>query len=1056
MQKRVFYIFFLVHLLSLAQVLCLNSSSYLENNFIKALNELSNSDDNKAITVTYVGQAPINWNTNKPLPKLIDCQNVLRGPFFSNKQLLYCLAKESNGDTAVVHYKQVAQFFEIENHFLKNADALKHYNIDEIGSEKAVTIKTPTKLLYAHYSGQWPYWVYLISLLCCVFSLFIRLKKKTSFLALGLVIVFVLISFFIPLNSFSLAQPSLYAQSSFIPNLYQLIVLLALYFCGLAFLKRLPLPNSGLLIALSVHGLILSLVVKSIIHNSKIGLDVLNASNNLVLTACLLGIIASFGLSFFIFIRRFKFNEQINVGFALSLIALMQVIGYLMHFHDVLVVGWGSLIGLLLYLTQKLRFNHNQIQLTLFIWLMFSVSFIYLHYDLKRTANNENYLAQQIAEETNPFISFSVERLEKNQAAIIANNKIQDTLSFLENNLFGNKYAEHYVSKTKEDITPLYTFNFSEHTYFVYPKNYNYYKGFPELLKTEKWYNHVSSRIYFARYYENKLLQTNNLDIFPISLKQFNPSAIPSIKKVSNENTNYTALVHVSHTPLEYSISIIILIACFLGVLFITWQYDLIRSSLNLKRKIQLSIFGIAIITIGLSSALAIVQLKESNRENNRSILKEKAQSVRIELEHKLNSESGEQYLNNNLALTALLNKFSNVFFTDISIYQNNGRLLATSQKDLYNDVFLGSQIDQEFLAHCSKNEAVSIVTENIGKLSYASAYMPLDFHGKKYIVNLPFFARESILNQQLQNFIINIINALIIAALISIILAALLSRQIINPLSELEKLLKSLALDSEQQTIAYTKKDEIGALVSVYNSKVEQLKTMVQELAKAERQMAWKEMAKQVAHEIKNPLTPMKLNAQMLLHIEEKQGSIPPEKAKNLALTVIEQINILTRIANEFSRFAEIPKLQVSAYNATELLKQFVTLYENDTSFSYTIDLTGDVNIKIDKDHVLRALTNLVKNAQEAVWETNSPQIHLKAYLKNPAMLAISVSDNGSGISALVGDKIFEPNFTTKSSGMGLGLSMVKTSIEQMLGKIYFTPNTPKGTTFVLELPTC
>ena len=402
-----------------------------------------------------------------------------------------------------------------------------------------------------------------------------------------------------------------------------------------------------------------------------------------------------------------------------------------------------------------------------------------------------------------------------------------------------------------------------------------------------------------------------------------------------------------------------------------------------------------------------------------------------------------------------MLAKFSDVFFTDISLYSGDGQLLATSQKDLYNNTILGPQVNQEYLRDSTYQGEIKIISERIGKLSYSSAYLPLHFYGKNYLVNLPFFARESVFNQQLQEFILQIINALVLAALISIILAALLSRQIINPLSKLEFLLEKIELNTELQKIQYNKKDEIGALVNAYNNKVDELKLMVAELATAERQMAWKKMAKQVAHEIKNPLTPMKLNAQMLMRLQEKTGAVSQEKIQNFAHSVVEQINILTRIANDFSRFAEIPKLQIEPYNALSLLKPLEELYQHDEAISFNIDESCNTDILVDKDHVQRAITNLIKNAQEAVWETDKPKITLRALLKNKSTLRIEVLDNGIGIDASVAEKIFEPNFTTKNSGMGLGLSMVKTSIEQMNGRIFFEENKVEtGTCFVLELP--
>jgi len=1056
MQRRLLYSLFTVQCLALLWIMLLNSDTFINYRFNSAV-ESAVESAKQPIALEFVNDSLTKWNSNKPLLNLKELGSEKEFVLTDNG-LAYILSKTQNGDKLNVKYLSLAAFFNIKNDFLNNADCLENFHLSlNKTNRNDLEITIGEKVLYAQYDGQLPYWIYLLSLNILVLLLFANWSKKIGlYLHVGVAIL-CMASFLIPVNGFILGSSSIYAQSEFIPNLYQLILQLNIYFLLLAGIKKLKLTGISLALLLSLHGLVMSLFLKSIIHNSKITLDLFNQSTNLLLTACLLGIIGSFVLTFLIFIRRLNTSEKLSIAQLITLILAVQAVGYFLNFHDILVVGWGSLFFVILALLNKLKIRYKQRQLGLFIWLLFSICFVYLHYDLKRSANNETYLAQQIAEETDPFLSFNVARLEKNQHSFAIEIPNTDTLTFIENELFGNQYSEYIIKSKRDGLNPLYTLTFLGKTYYIYPKTYNYFKGFPQLLQNDKWYNHVSGRIYFARYYQNSLLQTNSPDFFPISLthNHFIQQKTRTIRKVQNQEKTYTALVYVKHSPLEYSISIIVLIACFLCVLFITWQYDILQHNLNLKQKIQLSIFGIAILTLSLCSGIAFYQLKKANNASNLSALKEKAQSVQIELEHKFSRDSGKNLLQNKELLNDMLLKFSDVFFTDITLYNGKGNLLATSQKELYNNTLLGPQINQAYLKDELHIGEVKIISESIGKLSYSSAYIPLEFYGENYVVNLPFFARESVFNQQLQEFILQIINALILAALISIILAALLSRQIINPLSKLESLLEKIELNADLQKIQYTKNDEIGALVKAYNNKVDELKQMVAELATAERQMAWKQMAKQVAHEIKNPLTPMKLNAQMLMRLQEKTGEVSQEKIQTFAHSVVEQIDILTRIANDFSRFAEIPKMQIAPYNAIALLKPIEELYQHDETISFNINQTCDTDVLIDKDHVQRAITNLIKNAQEAVWETNKPKITLTAFLKNNTTLRIEVLDNGTGIDDALAEKIFEPNFTTKNSGMGLGLSMVKTSIEQMNGSIFFEENkAERGACFVLELP--
>ena len=293
----------------------------------------------------------------------------------------------------------------------------------------------------------------------------------------------------------------------------------------------------------------------------------------------------------------------------------------------------------------------------------------------------------------------------------------------------------------------------------------------------------------------------------------------------------------------------------------------------------------------------------------------------------------------------------------------------------------------------------------------------------------------------------------------ISAIIALALLRQITSPLKMITKKLGSLDINHKNEHIDWPVKDEIGMLIAQYNQLLIELKQKAEELAKSERKSAWKNMAKQIAHEIKNPLTPMRLSVQYLeksfndgagrdLYSDEWRNRLG-----EFSKTMIQQIDTLTRIANSFSDFASLNVQNEEPFYIEEEIRRIVNLFKNNNvEFVSSGKHLNKVEVCIDKSHLTRVLNNLVKNSLQAAKE-NVPLkvvVELKTTQEN---CMVTVSDNGTGIPESVQDRVFEPNFTTKNSGMGLGLAMVKKIIDDFGGSIdYSTSN--KGTIFHLKIP--
>ena len=259
-----------------------------------------------------------------------------------------------------------------------------------------------------------------------------------------------------------------------------------------------------------------------------------------------------------------------------------------------------------------------------------------------------------------------------------------------------------------------------------------------------------------------------------------------------------------------------------------------------------------------------------------------------------------------------------------------------------------------------------------------------------------------------------------------------------------LEKRNKKIVIESSSE--------EIETLVSSYNSMIDELEDSAVKLATSEREQAWREMAKQVAHEIKNPLTPMRLSVQSFQRKFNPNDENIHQKVEEYSNTLIQQIDTMSSIASAFSNFAKMPAQQREVLNVVQVVKLSLDIFNEDYIIFNSQE--DEIIAKVDKTQLIRVVTNLVKNSIQSIPENSeSPKIEVCVFSENNNV-NITIEDNGKGIAEDTKAKIFEPKFTTKSSGMGLGLAMVKNIVETYNGSITFTSKLGKGTTFTVTLP--
>ncbi len=399
------------------------------------------------------------------------------------------------------------------------------------------------------------------------------------------------------------------------------------------------------------------------------------------------------------------------------------------------------------------------------------------------------------------------------------------------------------------------------------------------------------------------------------------------------------------------------------------------------------------------------------------------------------------------------------LYQADLSLFSlTDGQLHASSAPFLFEQGYYAPRIRPEVLAAFRQNNFKPMVLrEQAGRLPFLAAYLALPGSDGKmaWALQIPYTAGDRRLQQQVVEFIGALLNLYVFLLLIAGALAIAVANSIARPLMAIGEKLRSFQL-GKNEPLQWDSQDEIGRLVAEYNHMAAKLEESTAKLRQSEREGAWREMAKQVAHEIKNPLTPMKLSIQYLQQVQRSDPDRARSMIERVAKTLVEQIDGLARIASAFSDFAKMPQAQneTLALNeiATSVYNLFAGQQELQTRFSLQLP-TDSLLVFADKNQLIRVLNNLVKNALQAIPEDRSGLISLE--LQRQRQLALlAVRDNGAGIPEALRDKVFQPNFTTKSSGMGLGLAMCRDIVEMAGGQLYFETVEGQGTAFFMALP--
>lgn len=615
------------------------------------------------------------------------------------------------------------------------------------------------------------------------------------------------------------------------------------------------------------------------------------------------------------------------------------------------------------------------------------------------------------------------------------------------------------------------------------PKTYYGQNVYPELLLGSGLANSVNQYNYSYAIYQNDKLVRQSGE-FPYTYRwnsdySFGNETHQFIEEPDWEHgimrfpNNKKVIVSVAREPLfepvatfSYLFALLFMVALLFTALWHLWQMGAAGEtwwsgfSFSFRTRINYSMLAMIVFSFII---IGIVTISFFRRQydafySDKLLRKEKVVHAGLEYFIEQNSFAGESAITPALqnALNYEVLRLAEINVVDINLFDTAGELLVASQPAVYDKGIISNRMNPEAYRNLSlKHEAQVNRQEKIGSLNYLATYAPLrnaEGNTMAYL-GIPYFERAKDINEEVSGFLVALMNVYVFLLVCAAALAYFISNSVTRPLTIISEKLRILNLNKKNEPIEWKSKDEIGVLISEYNKMITELEKSAQKLARSERESAWREMAKQIAHEIKNPLTPMKLSIQYLQRaIADGKPNID-ELALRVTKTLEEQIENLSSIATAFSSFAKMPRPENEIINLNELLSSICELFSKDERVTVTFTTDADSPLVFaDKNQLVSVFNNLVKNAIQSIPESRTGFVEVNVK-EEDGLILVTVSDNGSGIPQDNYDKVFVPNFTTKSSGTGLGLAISKRIVDGAGGKIWFESAENVGTAFFVRL---
>ncbi len=593
------------------------------------------------------------------------------------------------------------------------------------------------------------------------------------------------------------------------------------------------------------------------------------------------------------------------------------------------------------------------------------------------------------------------------------------------------------------------------------------------------WLPHLPGKYSLGVYKEGQLIYAHQHD-YPLVLSRYDRMKVGEFQELSNGNdrtdiamrdeNNRVILIGKKVEGVNHVVSLFSLIfTVFSFLLFILAGLNAVFGFLpknmqltisprpSLRNKIQLSVVIIIILTFVIVGLLTVYYIRSNSRADELRRYDERirniAGSIRESQSPEIKSWRDEMIKASRIAIgNSASNKIYDPEGNHIQQQDNPG---INEQQIAVKMAFLpklildaGSRDYYLSGTHLEEGNPNRINDVGFVKIHHQGAQ-------SGYIELTELFSSGSEGGDPGSAFFMTLLNAYVFIFLIAIGIAVFMSKSITGPVAQLSEKLKRIRLGKKNETIQWSIDDEVGELIRDYNTMVTKLDESAMLLAQTERDTAWREMAKQVAHEIKNPLTPMKLSIQYLQNAASRDEDVDlPAMIKRVSKTLIEQIDNLTHIASEFSSYAKMPQALNEVFVINDILASVHDLFRKREDMDIQLQVPiNDLFVFADKSQIIRVLNNIVKNAIQSIPKSRRGLIHIKLNFTDDLVI-LSIEDNGVGIDENMREKVFYPNFTTKSSGMGLGLAICSDIIQSFDGRIYFETEKGVGTTFIIELP--
>ncbi len=539
------------------------------------------------------------------------------------------------------------------------------------------------------------------------------------------------------------------------------------------------------------------------------------------------------------------------------------------------------------------------------------------------------------------------------------------------------------------------------------------------------------------------------------------------VNRISNEDVTMVSRPRRPFFPHVVSFSyLVIFYGLFLLLFTLRWRREKLFNlpKHSLKRKITLLITLTMVVALGTMGVGSVVYVMRLTRENNREAMDGLMESAQALLAEPCKYALRYNDINTPQLFNAM-DEFNKITRNDLHLYNIHGELIRSTKPELFDQYLVGKRMNNKAFRQIVKQKQLRYAgLENIAGVRFYAVYEPV-FNGDGELVAIacvPYFARSQDVTDATASTMSVIINIYLILLIAAVVIGALISNSLSRPLVEIKERIERLALSGNRRIKYRNTRDELGVLIESYNKMVEDLEESTRQLAHNEREQAWKEMARQIAHEIKNPLTPMKLSIQYLMKLKEENVPGWEAKLESVSKSLLEQIDTLSQTATEFSSFARFYSEEVTRIDLDALIREQRELFDNreDLRFAFKRDAAeGAAVVDARRSQLARVFVNLITNAIQAIDNAGTPDgqicISLTAtQLEGAPAWRIDVEDNGPGVSDEDLEKLFTPNFTTKKTGTGLGLAICRSIIEQSQGAISYSRSALGGARFTITLP--